>query len=102
MIGDYRIMGGLAIAAALAVYGVFHFPALTAGGSVGSSGVNQVKFEAVYDEELDYCAEMPESVDCRCFARISGLVRAGDDIQAIGAIRADRKELARSQAAGSC
>ncbi len=102
MVGDLRILFGFALSAVLIVYGVLQLPPLTNRGASGSTAINQATFDAVYGEELDHCEGQSESYDCRCFARISGVVQAGEQINIPGATRPDRKELARMQAAGSC
>ncbi|WP_223423705.1 hypothetical protein [Tateyamaria pelophila] len=102
MASDYRILIPLVLGGAGVVYGVFLFPALTSGGSGSSRAVTPEEFEAVFNQELDYCLERPNGLNCQCFANMSGTILADKAPKVFGAVYADKQELARGQAERSC
>jgi hypothetical protein len=77
----------------------FSMPALTADATrVSSDG----KFISIQERETLYCQASVLRADCQCFAHVSGYVLEQDAPRIRGAIYADRLDLARGQAAGSC
>ena len=99
---DYRISLFVILIVALVAYGIFLFPALTSGGNAKSTGVNQARFDAVFNEEMNYCRSQSKDSNCRCFASISGNIMLQNTPRVPGAVYADKRELARGQAARSC
>ena len=83
-------------------YGVSLFPALTSGGEGGRSAEERARFRAAYSEERYYCEAVRMAVNCRCFANISGAIRANLRPRVPGFAYADQQELARWQAEDSC
>jgi hypothetical protein len=99
---DYRISLYIVFVSVLVVCGVSFFPALTTKDTSGTTVANQVLFEAVFSEEFSYCQASPEKINCRCFAKISGMIQSDITPKVRGVVYADKQELARWQAAGSC
>ncbi|RFP91048.1 hypothetical protein DZK27_01910 [Rhodobacteraceae bacterium 63075] len=99
---DYRIYLFIILASGLIVYAVSFVPALTSDGSGGSARVDERRYEAAFSREMDHCLAQGGDTDCQCFASISGLILAGDRPALPNAVYADKRELARGQAAGSC
>lgn len=99
---DYRFCLYVILAGAAAIYGVFLVPPLTTGGNAGLTGISQTKFDETVSQELTYCLEQPNDINCRCFANLSGAILAHNEPRVPGAVYADKQELARGQATGSC
>ncbi len=99
---DIRIfaVGGLLMSGVL--YGIYLAPPLVSSETSTRSAVDSVKFEAIFDEELDHCEAQPNDYDCQCYARLSGVVQSTEGLNVPGTQRIDRKQLARMQASGSC
>ncbi|MEM7470431.1 MAG: hypothetical protein AAF340_03700 [Pseudomonadota bacterium] len=102
MLGDIRIFLFLALLGAGVIFSIFQAPPLTSRETGATALVDQSSFEAVFDDELDHCEAQPNSYDCQCYARISGVVQSGEGFNVAGVQRIDRKQLARMQASGSC
>lgn len=102
MLSDLRVYLVLAALGGAVVYGIFQAPPLTSRETDATSLVDQSSFEATFNEERDFCEAQPNSYDCQCYARISGVVQSGEGINIAGAERIDRQRLARMQASGRC
>ncbi|MFT6022326.1 MAG: hypothetical protein ACI9PY_000435 [Ascidiaceihabitans sp.] len=93
----YLILGGSAV-----LYAVFSMPALTNGGTSNSLGVSQAEFDTAVTQELAFCQNQPDDINCPCFANLSGTILTDKEPRVRGAIYADKLELARGQAAATC
>ena len=91
----------IAIGASL-IFAVSLVPPLTSGGSNLAPGVTQAEVEAAVSQELAHCEQLDDTVDCQCFADISGYVRALESPRVPFTRSLDQTELARRQAAHSC
>lgn len=99
---DFRIYLFIILASGLTVYAVSFVPALTSDDSRGNAHVELRRYEAVFSHELAHCLERSDDINCQCFASISGLIQADESPALANAVYADRRELARGQAAASC
>ncbi|MEH6522551.1 hypothetical protein [Sulfitobacter sp.] len=102
MPNDYRFYLYVVLAGGAAIYGVSLAPPLTTGGNAGMTGISQTKFDETVSQELTYCLEQANEIDCRCFANLSGVILAHNEPRVPGAVYADKQELARGQATGTC
>jgi len=104
MLSDIRIYLGLLLGCSAVIYAASYMHALTnAGGGVNNGVPDRAEFLAVFNDELDYCEENADDLDCQCFANIAGVVIASDTGERVpGATYPDLHELARMQAEDSC
>ena len=102
MPGDFRtylIM--LAVGGAL-IFSVSLLPPLTSGTVSVAKGVSQAEFQAAVSQEMTYCEERADNLDCQCFADISGYVVANKRAAVPFTRSIDQTVLARRQAEESC
>lgn len=102
MLRDYRISLYVILGGLVVIYVVFSFPALTASGNKSSTGVSEAEFERTVRQEMAYCRQQPEDINCQCFANLSGQILTHRTNKVHGATYADRQDLARGQAARAC
>lgn len=102
MTHDLRIIVGIALAVSLVTYVVFLFPALTTSEAPGRTETSQVAFETLVQSERDYCESEVDNVNCRCFGDVSGLILSDTSPRVPRAEYAEKRELARGQAADKC
>ena len=104
MLMDIRLAVYIILASGAVAYGVALFPALTTTGTgTGASDVpDGTRSEAIRSQELNYCRDNVDDVNCRCFANISGLIQSDTAPRVSGAAYADKQQLARVQAGASC
>ena len=102
MLRNVRVYSSLLLVCGAAIYGASHLPALTNAGDNSNSFIDPVAYQAAYGQELSYCRDNADDVDCQCFASVAGTVLASGQPQARGTRTFDRTQLARSQAQDSC
>ncbi|MCY4334620.1 MAG: hypothetical protein OXC60_08100 [Litoreibacter sp.] len=102
MFGDVRVYLFLSVFGGGVIYGIFQAPPLTSRETDAISLVEESSFEVKFEEERAHCEELPDSFDCQCYARVSGVVQSGDRLNIVGAERVDPERLARMQAEGRC
>ena len=104
MIKRYLTYLLLSLASVLIVIGIFQFPSLTPRGEDTLLTAQESKLLKVMEKERDHCLSLPnaESINCRCYSKISGLVSVHETPKAAGAFYADQQDLARGQASNSC
>lgn len=100
---DFRIVFVVGLLISGVIFAIFQAPPLTDRGSSSSTAINEERFEAYFNQELNFCEAQPNDYDCQCYARVSGVVQssATPPLPA-GVQRIDRKYLARVQASGRC
>lgn len=99
---NHRILLCIVIVSGLIVYGVSFFPPLTTAGTEDPTSSTPTRFDAVFSQELAHCQKSSYDVNCRCFADISGTILAENNPRVPGVVYANKQELARGQAMGSC
>ena len=99
---NVRLYAGLLLGSALAVWSASFMPALTSPTTVTEIELDEAVFEKAYSQELDYCRNESEEVNCRCFANVAGVVIASEQPRVPGARYPDRLDLARVQASDRC
>ena len=77
----------------------FSFAPLT-GGTSGTSQSEEYLMRA--SSERSFCASNLSNVNCVCFGHISGLILSDEQPKVLGVRYANREDLARRQAIGSC
>ena len=77
----------------------FSFPALT---TQSGSGTSQEIAEEVTSKERSHCEAFNNGEDCACYAQTAGYILSHNEPQVQGFHYADRKDLARNQAASNC
>ena len=102
MLQENPILLYIGVVGAAVVYGIYLFPPLTSPANPNSTDFNQADFEEVIQKELDHCRGNLEDTNCRCYANISGNILTHSAPLVPGSFQADRRELARGQAASCC
>ena len=97
-----RLYVGLLLGSAFAVWAASFLPTLTTSTTANNGLQDQAVFEQAYAEELSYCRAEEEDLNCRCFANVSGVVIASEQLRVPGARYPDRLEIARIQASDRC
>ncbi|MEO9819801.1 MAG: hypothetical protein ABJ370_02000 [Paracoccaceae bacterium] len=99
-------MFGEKLISVIVVFGVgtalvvgFSFPALTTRGGLGTS---QDIVEEVVGKERSHCQAFGDGADCACYAQTAGYIMSHEGPEVQGFQYADRKDLARNQAASDC
>ena len=77
----------------------FSFPALT---TQDGSGTSQEIAEEVTSKERSHCEVFNNGEDCACYAQTAGYIMSHEQPKIQGFQYADRKDLARNQAASNC
>ena len=99
---NVRVLLYAVLVSAFVIALIFSFPSLTTPDTESISGGIQGELEAVFDQELSFCASQPDNVNCQCFANISRVILSDNEPRVPGARYADKLDLARGQAADSC
>ena len=102
MLQQIRIAVFALLAMGLIFYGVSFLPPLTSGGSSSPTGLAQERYETVFRNELQYCRNNIDDLNCRCFAQISGMIQADVVHRTPGAVPMNKQALGRMQAEDSC
>ncbi|MEM6409400.1 MAG: hypothetical protein AAF700_13425 [Pseudomonadota bacterium] len=102
MFADIRVYLFLSVFGGGVIYGIFQADPLTSRETDAISLVEESSFEVKFDEERAHCEALPDSYDCQCYARVSGVVQSGERIAVAGTQRVDPQHLARMQAKGRC
>ena len=102
MLGNLGVYAAILCAVGVVAAGIFAFPPLIPGGPGVSTGMTEAEYDTLLRREVGYCRNLPGRVDCACFARVSGMIQSHDAPKVPDARHADRQELARGQAKGSC
>ena len=77
----------------------FSFPALTTTGGLGTS---QELADETIGKQRSYCEAFNNGENCDCYAQTAGYILSHESPQVQGFQYADRKDLARNQAASDC
>ena len=99
-------MFGEKFVSVLVVFGVttalvvgFSLPALT---TQGGSGTSQEIANEVTSKERSHCEAFGDGKDCACYAQTAGYIMSHKEPKVQGFHYADRRNLARNQAASNC